>query len=267
MGQGARVDSDGMDSALFRSAVFASGSDGEEAEVDNPTLHLWQKHYKDTGGNGKYRGGVSGHVGTVFYAVPSTDRPESNPSRPSKTMIVGNGLFGGYPAIAGPGISIENSNILELMAKGDKNIPASFREIISEKVLDGDYFLPSRRIHRPARTVYAGSLSGFGTPGGQGYGDVLERDPQAVVDDVRAEIISEWTAINVYHIVYDAETWTADVEKTVESRNRERENRLHRGVKYDEFKKLWRKQKPPDDQLELYGTWPDAEIINRIIRL
>jgi N-methylhydantoinase B/oxoprolinase/acetone carboxylase alpha subunit len=267
MGQGARVDSDGMDSALFRSAVFATGSDGEEAEVDNPTLHLWQKHYKDTGGNGKHRGGVSGHVGTVFYAVPSTDRPESNPGQPLKSMIVGNGLFGGYPAISGPGISIENSDILERMARGEKNIPTSVREIITDKVLDGDYFLPSRRIHRPARTVYAGSISGFGTPGGQGYGDVLEREPQSVVDDIRAEIISEWTATNVYHVAYDAETWTADEEKTTELRKREREKRLQRGIRYEEFEKEWLKQKPPEDQLDLYGSWPDARMINRIIRL
>lgn len=267
MGQGARVDSDGMDSALFRSAVFATGSDGEEAEVDNPTLHLWQKHDKDTCGNGKYRGGASGYVGTIFYAIPSTDRPESNPGIPMKSIIVGNGLFGGYPAISGPSVGIENSNILELMAKGEKNIPTSFREIISEKVLDGDYLLPSNRIHRPARTAYAGSLSGFGTPGGQGYGDVMEREPQAVVDDIRANIISEWTATNVYHVAYDAETWTADEEKTAALRKKERENRLQRGIKYEKFEKEWLKQKPPEDQLELYGSWPDAEMINRIIRL
>jgi len=206
-------------------------------------------------------------VGTIFYAVPSTDRPESSPGRPVKSLIVGNGLFGGYPAISGPSVSIENSDILGRMAKGEKNIPTSFREMISDKVLDGDYFLPSRRISRPARTVYEGSVSGFGTPGGQGYGDVLEREPQSVVDDIKAEIISEWTATNVYHVAYDTETWTADAEKTVELRKKERENRLQRGIEYETFEKEWLKQKPPEDQLELYGSWPDAGIIRRIIRL
>ncbi|HEY93614.1 MAG TPA: hypothetical protein G4O15_01590, partial [Dehalococcoidia bacterium] len=167
----------------------------------------------------------------------------------------------------GPGVSIENSNILDLMAKGEKNIPTSFREIITDRILDGDYLLPSRRTQRPARTVFAGSLSGFGTPGGQGYGDVLERKPQSVVDDIRAEIISEWTATNVYHVAYDAETWTADEEKTVELRQKEREDRLQRGMRYEEFEKEWLEQRPPDDQLELYGSWPDARMINRIIRL
>jgi N-methylhydantoinase B/oxoprolinase/acetone carboxylase alpha subunit len=267
MGQGARIDSDGMDSSLFRSAVFATGSDGEEAEVDQPTLHLWQKHDKDSGGNGKNRGGVSGYISTIFYAVPSADRPESNPGSRMRSMIVGNGLFGGYPSISGPAAGIENSNILELMAKGEKNIPTSFRELIQDKVLEGDYLLPSVRKHRPARVAYAGSVSGFGTPGGQGYGDVLERDPQAIVDDIRAEIISEWTAANVYHVVYDAATWTADLPKTAELRKKEREARFNRGINFDEFEKEWSKQKPPEDQLVIYGSWPDANVTRRIIRL
>ena len=73
---------------------------------------------------------------------------------------------------------------------------------------------PHQRAARPARVVYAGSLSaGGGAAGGQGYGDVLEREPQAVVNDVRDEIISDWTARNVYHVAYDVATWTADVEE------------------------------------------------------
>lgn len=268
MGQGGRVDSDGMDSSLFRSAVFATGSDGEEAEVDQPTLHIWQKHEKDTPGNGKYRGGASGYVGTIFYAVPTADRSESYPSaNRMRGVIVGNGLFGGYPAINGPSVSIENSNILELMAKSEKNVPTDFREMISDKVLDGDYMLPSNQKYRPARVAYAGSVSGFGTPGGQGYGDVLERETQAVVNDIRAEIISEWTAANVYHVAYDPDTWIADEEKTAELRKKERESRLQRGVKYDDFESEWLKQKPPEDQLDLYGSWPDGTMVNRIIRM
>lgn len=268
MGQGARINADGMDSALFRSAVYATGSDGEEAEVDQPVLHLWQKHHKDTGGNGKYRGGVSGYVGTIFYGVPSTDRPATTRSVPIKRMLVGNGLFGGYPSSVGPGVSIENSNVLELMARGEKNIPTSPEEIIEGKVIEGDYNLPSSITPRPARVVYAGSLSaGFGAAGGQGYGDVLERESQSVVDDVRNEIISEWTAANVYHVSYDTETWTVDNEKTAELRKKEREDRLRRAKNYEEFEKEWCKKEPPEDQLTYYGSWPDAKMNYKIIRL
>jgi acetophenone carboxylase len=183
-------------------------------------------------------------------------------------MLVGNGLFGGYPSSVGPGVSIENSNVLELMARGEKNIPTSPEEIIEGRVIEGDYNLPSSITPRPARVVYAGSLSaGFGAAGGQGYGDVLEREPQSVVDDVRNEIISEWTAANVYQVLYDIETWTADKGKTAELRKSEREDRLRRAKNYEEFEKEWLKKKPPEDQLTYYGSWPDAKINYKIIRL
>ena len=138
MGQGARVDSDGMESSLFRSAVHASGSDAEEAEADHPTLHLWQKHRKDSPGPGKYRGGATGYVSTILYGVSSVKRAGAPPGgqpgqaglrgRRNRKMLVGQGLFGGYPCCATPGVNIVNSNILELMAKGEKNIPTSPEE-------------------------------------------------------------------------------------------------------------------------------------------
>jgi N-methylhydantoinase B/oxoprolinase/acetone carboxylase alpha subunit len=267
-GQGARVDSDGMDSAIFRSAVHATGSDGEEAEADQPVLHLWQKHRKDSPGNGKYRGGASGYVATIFYGVSSAKRAGTIGGVAIPRMLVGQGLFGGYPSNAAPGVGVENSNILELMARGEKNIPTSPEEIIRGRVITGDYFLPSSATARPPRVAYEGSLSaGGGAPGGKGYGDVLEREPQAVVDDVRNEIVSEWTASNVYHVAYDVETWTADAEKTQDLRKLEREKRLRLGKRYDEFETEWLKKKPPEGQMAYYGSWPDARMVNPIIRI
>ena len=136
-------------------------------------------------------------------------------------MLVGQGLFGGYPSNAAPGVGIENSNILELMARGEKNIPTSPEEIIREESSKATIFCPRQQPHVLREWSTRGLLSaGGGAPGGKGYGDVLEREPQAVVDDVRDEIISDWTASNVYHVAYDVETWTADVEKTQELRKR-----------------------------------------------
>jgi acetophenone carboxylase len=267
-GQGARVDSDGMDSSIFRSAVHAQGGDGEEAEADQPVLHLWQKHQVDSPGNGKFRGGASGYTGTVFYGVPSSRRAGTAGGGVVPRMLVGQGLFGGYPSNAAPGVGIENSDILELMAKGEKRIPSSPEEIITGRVAKGDYILPGPTVARPPRVVYEGSVSaGGGAPGGKGYGDVLEREPQAVVNDIRDEIISDWTAGNVYHVAYDAETWTADEDKTREMRKREHERRLSQGKSYDEFEIEWLKKRPAEDQLVYYGSWPDGKTVRPIIRI
>ncbi|MFC2038642.1 hydantoinase B/oxoprolinase family protein [Chloroflexota bacterium] len=260
MGQGARVDMDGMDSSLFRSAVHAPGSDAEEEEVNVPLLHLWQKHRTDSPGHGKYRGGASGYIATVIYGVPFVKgAPRGNITR--GRMLVGQGLFGGYPSVFTPGVMINRNNLLELMAKGEKNIPTTPEQIIKEQVIteypDGIEGL-----------IYEGALmAGQATGGGHGYGDVLEREPQAVVDDVRNEIISDWVATRVYHVAYDAETWTADEEKTAELRKQERQDRLNRATSYAEFEKEWLKRKPAEDMLTYYGSWPDAEMVTPIIRL
>jgi N-methylhydantoinase B len=44
------------------------------------------------------------------------------------------------------------------------------------------------------------------TPGGGGYGDPLERDPQQVAHDVRDELISRATAQGVYGVALDPKT-------------------------------------------------------------
>jgi N-methylhydantoinase B/oxoprolinase/acetone carboxylase alpha subunit len=265
------VDSDGMDSSLFRSAVHASGNDGEEAEADHPTLHLWQKHRKDSPGPGRYRGGASGYTATILYGVPSHKHGATSGggrAGGSGRILVGNGLFGGYPSNTTPGVTIYNNNLLELMARGEKNIPISPEEIIEGRVIKGEYILPNSQIARPAGLNYEGSLTAGGsTGGGHGYGDVLEREPQAVVNDIRNEVVSDWAAVNVYHVAYDAETWIADDEKTKELRQKEHEDRLRRAKGYAEFEKEWLKRKPPEDMLSYYGSWPDAKMVKPVIRI
>jgi acetophenone carboxylase len=177
-------------------------------------------------------------------------------------MLVGQGLFGGYPGYPTPGAGINRSNLLELMAKGEKNIPTTPEEVLKRDVIqefpaEGNQGL-----------LYEGALVGGGSQaGGYGYGDVLEREPQAVVNDIRDEIISDWAARNVYHVAYDAATWTADEEQTAALRQAERKDRLSRGQLYTEFEKTWLQKRPPQDMMKYYGSWPDANIVHPIIRI
>jgi acetophenone carboxylase len=250
-----------MNSAVFRSAVHAPGTDGEETEVNEPVFHLWQKHRKDSCGHGKYRGGASGYMASVVYGVPYV---KGNVERRGDhaRMLVGQGLFGGYPGYPTPGAGINRSNLLELLAQGEKNIPTT-----PEEVLRGDVIRENPE-ERHQGLLYEGALVGGGSQaGGYGYGDVLEREPQAVVNDIRDEIISEWAARNVYHVAYDAATWTADEEKTQELRLAERKARLSRAQPYAEFEKAWRQKRPPENMMKYYGTWPDAEMIHPVIRI
>ncbi len=262
-GQGARVDTDGMDSSHFRSGVHAYGSDAEEVEVDRPIIHLWQKHRVDSPGHGKYRGGASGYVAEIVHGVPYVKRGAGGARG---RMIVGQGLFGGYPSVTIPEVTVNQSNLLELMTKCEKNIPNSPEEVVKERIIKGEYVV--HMSERSPELIYEGALvTDMATAGGQGYGDVLEREPQAVVDDVRHKIVSDWAAANVYRVAYDIETWTADEGKTEELRRQEREDRLRRAKSYTEFEKEWLKKMPPEEQLTYYGSWPDAKIVTPIIRI
>ena len=96
---------------------------------------------------------------------------------------------------------------------------------------------------------------------------MLKREPQAVVNDIRNEIVSDWAAVNVYHVAYDDETWIADEEKTKELRQKEHEDCLRRAKGYAEFEKEWLKKKPDENLLTYYGSWPGAKMVKPIIRI
>ena len=103
--------------------------------------------------------------------------------------------------------------------------------------------------------------------GGAGYGDPLDRDPALVVEDVKLSLISSWSAENIYHVSYDEERYRVNVSETNDLRAKEREARLARSKSYDDFMGDWSKLSPPEESLKYYGSWPDAETINPIIRL
>ena len=55
--------------------------------------------------------------------------------------------------------------------------------------------------------------------GGAGYGDVLARDPEAVLDDVRDDKIDAAMAAEVYGVIIDQDSWTIDATRTAEKRS------------------------------------------------
>ena len=103
--------------------------------------------------------------------------------------------------------------------------------------------------------------------GGPGYGDVLERDPEMVMDDLRKEILSHRVAKKIYHVAYDQATLEVDYPKTEELRQKEFESRKARGRKWEDFTKEWSQKKPPEEALKHWGSWPDARKVRDIVRL
>lgn len=261
-GQGARSDMDGMDAFGFHMCPNSKASDFDEVEEEHPFIHLFPGLQKDSCGFGKYRSGAGTLQAYIARGAPQIMYTTTG----RETRInISSGLFGGYPAPAKFGLEIKNSNVLQKMKRGDKDIPTNFRDLITERTIEGEYrFEPNMR---KSRLVKEGDIWTNPVGGTGGYGDVLERDPALVMADLKYEIISHWTAKNIFKVVYDPETLKVDYQKTGELRQKEREDRIKRGKPYREFEKEWMEKKPAERILKYYGSWPEARKVREPVRV
>ncbi|HEY96920.1 MAG TPA: hydantoinase B/oxoprolinase family protein [Dehalococcoidia bacterium] len=261
-GHGARSDMDGIDAYGFSHCPTGRAPDVEDIENEFQFFNLVAKLCKDSGGFGKYRGGAGTET---IYSVNYVNYALYNSHVKGSKVRNCIGLFGGYPPGTLPGIEVLHTDLWEKLKRGDKDIPTGAVQLISERTIKGDYKISS--IFQKTHVMENGDIWVVFSGGGAGYGDVLERAPEMVMDDLRREIISHWTAENVYHVAYDPETLEADVEKTKQLRKKERENRKARAMTWAEFEKEWSQLRPPEDILDYYGSWPDGKKTREIIRL
>jgi acetophenone carboxylase len=261
-GQGARPTMDGMDAFGFPWCVFGRAPDVELMENEFPLLVPFSQHWKNSCGHGKYRGGVgtaqlwvAHHVPQVYFMAIADNSKIQTPQP----------LFGGYAPCTIPGISVRRADILQCMESGDQRLTLDVTEILQTKSIEGDWINEFQG--RATRPFDRGDVItiGFAT-GGSGYGDPLERDPEWVLQDLLKGVISEWAASNIYHVSYDAQRRRVDLAATQERRGQERQARLARGRPYDEFEREWLQKRPPAEILTWYGSWPDAQMVQPIMR-
>jgi N-methylhydantoinase B/oxoprolinase/acetone carboxylase alpha subunit len=249
-GCGGRWDSDGLDAAGFVFCAIGEYIDSEQFEEDYPLLPLYRsKFWKDGHGYGKHRGGRSMHVAWRVHHVPQTVALSLSgfSFRPITT-----GLYGGYPNRPNGIVFLTDNNWDQAASEG--RAPRDFDELLSE--VDGD--LSAEHVYGTPHMLNRGDIVAAFTPSGPGYGDVLERDPQDVIRDLKEDSISERTAREVYKVVFDAKTFTVDEQATSQARDEARETRLARSKPTPEFLEEWLQRKPPDEILTYYGSWPDA---------
>jgi N-methylhydantoinase B/oxoprolinase/acetone carboxylase alpha subunit len=261
-GHGARSDTDGVDAYGFSHCPTGRAPDVEDIENEFQFFNLVAKLSKDSCGFGKYRGGAGTET---IYSVNYMDYALYNSHVKGSKVRNCIGLFGGYPPGTLPGIEVFHTDLWEKLKRGDKDIPTGATQLISERTIKGDYKIGS--IFQKTHVMKNGDIWVVFSGGGAGYGDVLEREPEMVMDDLRKELISHWTAENVYHVAYDTEALEADIEKTEQLRKQERENRKARAMTWDDFEKEWSQLRPSEEILDYYGSWPDGKKTREIIRL
>ena len=255
-GAGGRVDLDGVDCAGAFFATMSDAGDVEATEADRPFLYLHRNFLTSSYGHGKHRGGAGIGLAVMIAHVPG--------------MVMGGfgygakfpaatGVFGGYAAPTMFLRTVRGSNMRALLAGGDRSLPRTLDEVFApDNPERGDVEL--RHISMAVEPFAEGDTFYNPVGGGAGYGDALERDPEAVLADLRIGLVTPWAARNVYRVAYDEETLDLDSARTDAWRLAAREGRKTRGRPYDEFAAEWGAERPPADVLAYYGTYPDPGV-------
>jgi N-methylhydantoinase B/oxoprolinase/acetone carboxylase alpha subunit len=252
-GAGARSDSDGVDGAGSWFATMSDCSDVETTESDRPFLYLFRNYFMNSYGHGKFRGGAGVGLGMMMHHVPWVGMGSFGFGAKYPAT---RGLFGGY---AVPPVFIQRvskSNVKNLLGESETALSVKLDQLYE----GGNPEQGDRELHHitlSVRPFMNGDTFYVPMGGGAGYGDVLERDPELVMQDLRNDMTTHWAAKNLYRVAYDEQTLRLDPKKTKALREQARTERLRRGKPYDDFEAEWLKLRPPDKALEYYGTYPN----------
>jgi acetone carboxylase, alpha subunit len=252
-GTGARPSSDGVNVA---GAFFASLSDSgevEQNELNVPVLYAFRNRFlADSCGHGRHRGGAGLDAAYMIHHVPMLMFGSLGFGSRFPCSL---GLYGGYACPTLPAINIKRSDLVEMLGRRDPGVPFSSTELLERRAVGGEYVYNA--MNTPVQPSLAGDIYLVPTGGGTGYGDVLEREPDAVARDVREGIVTSWAAEHVYAVVIDERTGEADERATEAMRQEVRRRRLSRGRPFAEFTAEWSRLRPSEEVLRDYGAWPD----------
>ncbi|MCZ6635697.1 MAG: hydantoinase B/oxoprolinase family protein, partial [bacterium] len=173
-GMGARPGADGLSATAFPSGI--RGVPAESIESVSPVMMLKRELRQDSGGAGKFRGGL----GQEMVLQADCDQPVLHSCMYDRTRCTPRGFLGGQDGKQG-----------ELFLSDGTPLHPK-----------GKYLL------QPGQSVT------LRLPGGGGYGHALERDPELVLEDVRQERVSLESAREAYGVVVDPENWTVDLQAT-----------------------------------------------------
>jgi N-methylhydantoinase B len=207
---------DGVDTGANMLNPTSRISDVEIIELGMPFMYLARRNVPDSGGPGKFRGGMGGEA---IYMVYGTDQLVFGTMGLGKKTPGGHGVFGGYPPDLQQNKYVLNSNIAQWFKESKS--PTTFEEL---DLLKGNIIFPPANFH--AIPVKQHDIILFRWGAGGGYGDPLDRNPEAVLKDLKMKAISLSTAEAVYGVVLKKGEMAVDDEATRAKRARIRETRL-----------------------------------------
>lgn len=226
----------GIGAAPYRDGVDTGGnmmnpssciSDVEIIEHNLPWMYLARRNARDSGGFGKFSGGMAPEM--IYMSYGGTNIRTGLRRFPRRTLQNW-GMFGGYPSAPGDSVLVQKSRLPELLQQS--KIPTSIEDLA---LLDGTIFDPPfAYTHYQATEQYDLVFSRLGAGGG--YGDPLDRDPMMVLADFKRGAISLDIAVKIYGVAIDEETLKIDSEEMVKLRQALIAERLRQGKTLKESK-------------------------------
>lgn len=214
-GEGAYAGRDGTDAHGIFMVPVPNIANVETNENFAPILYLHRRLIPDTGGPGRLRGGCSAGVA---FAIHDVDRLEGVLVSHGVEVPNATGAGGGLPGSCIVHTLLRGSDLREQLAQG--RLPSDLRELRGERQ---DLGAKPGRLQLGPHDLFQ-----YTWQGGGGYGDPLERSPEAVMEDVHQGLVSPEAARQLYGVAINPgpPPHALDREATEELRCRKREERL-----------------------------------------
>ncbi len=189
----------------------------EHTEQNFPILFLYRKELSDSGGAGKYRGGLSAES---CFIPHNTETVTQDTLSSGNAIPTSPGLMGGYPSTTNGYTFIRESNIGDCIKSA--SMPADTSDLTGRhETLQ----LRQENFTQNPSDVYAVRWSGGG-----GFGDPFERDLTDIENDLDTFAVTAKAARSIYGVVI-LDDQSIDVTATIENRKRIKQKRVANTVK------------------------------------
>lgn len=164
-------------------------ADVEMNEFQFPMLYLWRREEPDSGGPGRYRGGLGASSCFVLHDTPIKSM-HLVVSAAGKAIPQASGISGGYPGNQQYDVLVRGSDVRAYFASG--RIPGELEQLRGEMQI----VQPELETDMDWDDIYYTHWQAGG-----GLGDPLLRDPELVAADLAGRKISEKAAREIYGVV------------------------------------------------------------------
>lgn len=244
-GFGARTFADGVNTAGAYCIPSARVPNVEATELTWPLLVLYRGEAIDTGGAGRWRGGLGGKFAFILH---KTNKEFTHVSAAFHVAIPNGGaLSGGLPGASVTYRIKRDTNVLDEIRRG--SLPQDIDSLTGKL----DILHPKSQTTQSFNDVYA--INFFG---GGGYGDPLEREPERVAKDVAEGFVSTQAAERLYGVIFC--DGAVDLDGTISRRTSMHDERLA-GVDRPTMTAEAREDSPGDIHINEYLKISDNQVV------